>query len=259
MTHHKKVLNLAVSTGEAMLKNGGEIYRVQDTMTHILEAYGISNYHVYVVSNGIFSTIDDGNEDAFSLVRYVPLGNVNLARISAINALSREICEKHLPLEEAYDKLKQCNTVPESTSAMKILACGVGAGAFCYLFGGSLLDSLFALCLGFVLQIFLNYASRVNTSRFFMNIIGSALVTCGSILLHIANLPISVSHVIIGSIIPLVPGVIFTTSIRDFFNGDHLSGTIHLIDAVLTSICIAVGVGAVIVCYHYFGGGEIFL
>ena len=47
--------------------------------------------------------------------------------------------------------------------------------------------------------------------------------------------------VIIGAIMPLVPGIAFTTSIRDFYNGDYLSGTIHLIDALLTAICIAVG------------------
>lgn len=39
---------------------------------------------------------------------------------------------------------------------------------------------------------------------------------------------------------PLVPGIALTTSIRDFYNGDYLSGTIHLIDALLTALCIAV-------------------
>lgn len=42
---------------------------------------------------------------------------------------------------------------------------------------------------------------------------------------------------------PLVPGIALTTSIRDFFNGDYLSGAIHMIDAVLTAFCIAAGVG----------------
>lgn len=41
---------------------------------------------------------------------------------------------------------------------------------------------------------------------------------------------------------PLVPGIALTTSIRDFFNGDYLSGAIHMIDAILTAFSIAVGV-----------------
>ena len=54
---------------------------------------------------------------------------------------------------------------------------------------------------------------------------------------------IKVNEVIIGSIMILVPGVALTTSIRDFFSGDYLSGSIHLIDALLTAVCIAAGVG----------------
>ena len=34
-----------------------------------------------------------------------------------------------------------------------------------------------------------------------------------------------------------------------FFNGDYLSGTIRLIDALLVALCMAIGVGAV---YYLF-------
>ena len=43
MPDSKAVLNLAISVGEVLLKNGGEIYRVQETVTRILEAYGIQD------------------------------------------------------------------------------------------------------------------------------------------------------------------------------------------------------------------------
>ena len=37
-----------------------------------------------------------------------------------------------------------------------------------------------------------------------------------------------------------------TTSIRDFFNGDYISGAIRLIDALLIAACIALGVACVL-------------
>ena len=61
--------------------------------------------------------------------------------------------------------------------------------------------------------------------------------------------------IVIGDIMPLVPGVALTTSIRDLFNGDYLSGAIHLLDALLTAMCIAVGVGSMIILYQYIPGG----
>ena len=56
---------------------------------------------------------------------------------------------------------------------------------------------------------------------------------------------IDMDKIIIGGLIILVPGMPFTTSIRDFFNGDYLSGTIRLIDALLVAVCMAIGVGIV--------------
>lgn len=41
------------------------------------------------------------------------------------------------------------------------------------------------------------------------------------------------SHMISGSIMPLVPGLAFTNGIRDIADGDYISGTVRMIDAVL--------------------------
>jgi uncharacterized membrane protein YjjP (DUF1212 family) len=50
----KEILTLAVETGDALLRNGAEVYRVEDTVLHILKAYEITDCDVYVLSNGIF-------------------------------------------------------------------------------------------------------------------------------------------------------------------------------------------------------------
>ncbi len=43
---------------------------------------------------------------------------------------------------------------------------------------------------------------------------------------------------------PLVPGVIFTTAIRDTLNGDYASGTARIMEAVVIALAVAAGVGA---------------
>lgn len=52
----------------------------------------------------------------------------------------------------------------------------------------------------------------------------------------------------------MVPGVTFTTSIREFFNGDYLSGVIHCICAMLTAVCIALGVCGGAMLLGFMGG-----
>ena len=52
--------------------------------------------------------------------------------------------------------------------------------------------------------------------------------------------------VIISAIMPLLPGVIFTTAVRDTLNGDYSSGAARMLEAVVTALAVAVRSG----CRH---------
>ena len=103
----KEILSLAVETGDALLRNGAEVYRVEDTVMHILKAYEIEEYDVYVLSNGIFASANENKDDACSMIRHVPLGQTHLGRIAALNQLSREICSHECSLKDAWTRLEQ--------------------------------------------------------------------------------------------------------------------------------------------------------
>ncbi|MFA9462935.1 MAG: threonine/serine exporter ThrE family protein [Velocimicrobium sp.] len=257
MSESQKKLNLAILAGELLLKNGAEIFRVQQTVTLILETFEITDYNVYVVSNGIFTTVNENMEDSYSSVRHVPLGSVNLGKIAMVNQISREVCEKTCSMELAFKRLETCSRPEEYTPKLLVAACGMGSACFCYLFGGKIFGCLFAFFMGLILQIFLNVAKERELSKFITSIIGSTIVTFLSALTVQLFPTIAFDSVVIGAIISLVPGVAFTTSIRDFFNGDYLSGGIHLIDALLTAICIAVGVAAGIQVFRFLSRGII--
>ena len=95
----------------------------------------------------------------------------------------------------------------------------------------------------------------MNNSKTVTNVLGSIFISILAILFAFTGLPIHYDKIIIGGIMPLVPGIPLTNSIRDFINSDYLSGSIRLIDALLTAFCIAVGVGIVITIVQLCGGG----
>ena len=81
----------------------------------------------------------------------------------------------------------------------------------------------------------------------------AALITLVCILL--CNLlHTSASHAIIGTLMILTPGIAFTMGIRDFVQGDYLSGTIRMIDALLIAASIAIGTGLVLRLYTVLTG-----
>lgn len=257
MATAKEVLTLAVEIGDLLLRNGAEVYRVEDTVLHILQAYNIKDYDVYVLSNGIFASANENEEDACSMIRHVPLGSVHLDRIAALNQLSRRICSHEYSIPDAWENLKLCREIPSAPHYVTLFFAGLGCGCFSYLFGGTVVDAFTAFFIGIAVECFLLAAKKSKSSKFIINILGSAIVTTLSLIVLNFGLPVLHDKVVIGSIMPLVPGIALTTSIRDLFNGDYLSGVIHLMDAVLTAFCIAVGVGTIITIYQFIPGGAL--
>ena len=274
MEQSRRALELVTRIGEVLLKNGGEIFRVQQTMQLVAKAYGIPGFQVYVLANGLFVSMQEegrtitrpvesgdaaGQEHLFgqehlacqahlaSQVRYVPLSSVHLGRVAAVNNLSREIVAQKYTVEEASRKIEQIDKLPFTSNAVQTLMSGLGAGAFCILFGGSLLDSAAAFLSGLVLWIFVLFLTARGANKIMVNILASALVTAmGVLFFHLFSFGNSMDMIVIGAIVPLLPGVPLTNSIRDYLNGDYLSGTIRMIDAVLVACCIALGVGIVL-------------
>lgn len=255
MSDSKEKLTLAVEIGDALLRSGGEIYRVEDTILHILDAFGLEDFDVYVLSNGIFASANEDKEDSCSIIRHVPLSDVHLGKIAALNQLSREICDHSCSLDEAWERLRECRRLPAPKPWIQGLSCGIGCACFCYIFGGTFIDAMCALVLGIFLQYMRMNQEKRKTSKFMTNIIGSAFLTASSLLFLNLGLPVGQDKIVIGGIVPLLPGIALTTSIRDLFNGDYLSGAIHLLDALLTAMCIAVGVGFIIIIYQHIPGG----
>ncbi len=222
----KEGLIFAVDVGALMLYAGAEVYRVNDTIIHMLKALEIDNVEVYVLSNGIFASTNEQ-----SIVRNVTLGPIHLGKVSAINQLSRDLSAHRINLEEAKARFETIKQMTTAKDYILILASGIGAGAF----------------------LFLASVMR-KRSRFIRNIFGAAFVTILTIIYIKIFTNLHMGKIIIGSIMPLVPGIALTTSIRDLFYGDYLSGAIHLLDALLTAMCIAVGVGSVMSVFRMLGG-----
>ncbi|MBQ8519693.1 MAG: threonine/serine exporter family protein [Agathobacter sp.] len=257
MATTKEVLSLAVEIADVMLRNGGEIYRIEDTVIHILKAYEVENFDVYVLSNGIFASANEDKEDACSMIRHVPLGSVNLSKISYLNQLTRDLCTHKCTIAEGWERVKKAKNLPSYTNKIQYFFCGLGSACYTFMFGGGGIDFAFSFLIGLFEQMVLNYLTAHKFSRFLKLVFTSAFVSTCSILVVQTGLPVLQDKIIIGAIMPLVPGITFTTSIRDFHNGDYLSGTIHLIDALLTALCIAVGIIIPMAVFNYVGGGAL--
>ena len=247
----KRVLALALEAGRILLKNGAEIFRVEDTIDHICRRFNIESVDYFVLSNGIFITAECDDSEIFAKVKYIPMSDSHLGIVSEVNDLSREISAGKIGLEEAYEKLKEIDKRPPNSAGTQIAAAGIGCGAFCYLLGGNLPESLITSMIVVSLYTCIVFYGK-NLSKMIVNIVGGAFITV--LALVAINIPfeflVRLDRITIAAILPMFAGIPFVNSIRDIANGDFLSGIARMIDALLSFVYIAIGVGIMLSFYE---------
>ena len=174
--------------------------------------------------------------------------------MAAVNQLSRQIASGEVKtIDEAETRLAQARCIPFPKDWVQI-AAGMG-GAFCFalIFGGDLKAGLAAAAAGVAANAYLLFCGRHGVVGGFRTISTAALITLCCIL-GCSLLGTEASHAIIGTLMILTPGIAFTMGIRDFVQGDYLSGTIRMIDALLIAASIAIGTGLVLSLYAFLKG-----
>lgn len=255
-TDEKQVMDLAMKAGQILLENGAEISRVSETMNHICHAFGVNTASNFVLSNGIILTGSlTGSEASYAKVRHIPVGGICMEKIVAVNELSREIEQGQRTLAEAERRLKEIDAISAGKTLEKILASAVGSGAFCYFFGGNLKDSLVACAAGAVYGLAAFRLLSPKLSKITRNLIGGFLLTAVCACGYLLGLGEHLNYMIIGAVMPPIPGVPFINSIRELAAGDYISGAVRMLDALLAFFCIAAGVGLGILAFHQLSGG----
>lgn len=255
MSHEREVMEVAMKAGHILLENGAEIFRVEETVRRISRYYGVASSNIFTLSNGMIVTAGSKNEQYFAEVKHIPVSRSHLDRVAAVNQLSREIEAGKYTIEEVRQCLDSIGSMPGKSKHIQILSAGIGSAAFCYIYGGSIRDSLSAFIAGLLLYVFVLEVSKPYMSKIVANICGGALSTLICVILYKWNIGQQLNYMVIGSIIPLVPGVAFTNAIRDIADENYIAGAVRMLDALLVFFCIAMGVGFVFTVYNRLTGG----
>ena len=261
-----EVLEVASEAGHILLENGAEISRVEDIMNRISTHFGVSSGHFFVLSNGVFTSgraekvsKAGGQASTYANVAFIPIRGTQFSRVTAVNRLSYDISAGRCNLEEARQRLEEIKKIPAKPFWEQMLATCFSAGAFSAIFGGGFLDCTAAFLAGLALFFFIQLVSSRYMSRIVGGVANALVASLVSILCWRLGVGDCLSNIIIGAIMPLIPGVPFTNGVRDLANSDYLAGLTRLTDALLGFLCIALGVALAFLLDGCFFGGVIHL
>ena len=240
------LVSRALDVGERMLLCGGEVSRVEDTISRILKSYGASRVEVFTILSFISLTAVFEEDRVLTENRRVSIVaySNDFTRLEQLNALSREVCQSPVTPEEIERWLAAVDLPPCKKQLQELylllgyVLSGVG---FAFFFGGSWLDAVGAglccLAVWFLNWIFKRGALQRLFHAFLVSFIASALCY-GMILLGLGEHP---GRVMMAVIMVLIPGIAITNAMREVLISDTISGILRLVESLLIASAVAFG------------------
>lgn len=232
---------LAMDIGEQMLLSGAEVHRVEESISRMCQAFGAIRVDVFIITSSMVVTIHTADGATYTQTRRVTSTGINFERLHQLNSLSREICEKHLTLQEIKKKLQAAIHVKTFPLWQEFLCYAMIAGAFTLFFGGSWIEAGISFGVGALVRLSAFLCNKIITNRIFDKFFSSVMVTVLAFCSLGLGWVVSVDKIIIGNIMPLIPGIGLTNALRDLFTGDSIAGLLRSIESVLMALAIAAG------------------
>ena len=236
----EQLLTCALDIGEMMLISGAEVGRVEAAIRFICTAYGCSRTDVFTITSSIVVTVHRDGE-IYTQTRRIKEYRNDIARIEACNTLSRKVCRQPMTEEDFLSACQEVKDVRGYPLWVTFLSYIMITSSFAVFFGGNVWDALAAALSSVLLFGADQLLARIRMQRIVTTIICSAVVALSAVALtrlHIGN---SVDMICIGNVMILIPGISFTTSLRDMISGDTISGLLGLCEALLRAVAIALG------------------
>lgn len=236
--------DLAAQVGHGLAISGAETFRVEDTIRRILRAYGIE-CEVFAIPNCLTISFEAANGKPLTIMKRIGFHGNDLDAVEQFNALSRRICRETPEVEVAVQWLEETQAACRKYSLpVYYLGHYLGAFGFCFVFGGTLRDSLWAGLLGLIIGLVNGFLNRLEVNPFFRTIAASFFMAAPAYLAASLGWMDSVDSSIIGALMILVPGLLITNSMRDIIYGDTNSGINRIVQVLLSAFAIALGTAA---------------
>lgn len=241
-----QTIKLALFLGELLIKNGAETYRVEDSVLRICKSRGYN--HINCFSTPTVIIISDDKFDGLCFMKTIDNRGINMHKVSLLNTFSREFVNTVDPnIEDEINKLHEIDKLKTYPKWIYLLSTGIGS-AFCTaMLGGNQVSTFILTVLTSILAIFIfDKTLKYSSISMFATMLASSVITICGVIFHKFNMIPDASYLIVGSIMPLLPGVAFIKCMRDLISGSLMSGAARIFEVFIILAAIASGVALVI-------------
>ena len=236
-----RLLDFATDLGYELSMSGAETYRVEESVYRILGAYGVEA-EVYAVPNQLTVSITSPEGHPLTYMRRMGFHGNDLDAVERFSALSRRVCAEKPDPEEGMLLLDQARKARREHHWLAVLlGYFLGSAAFGIFFGGNLMDALIGGLGGVLTGAAGMFMDRFKANNFFKTMLSAFPLAFIPYLFGALGVINNPDAAVIGAVMTLIPGLLFTYAMRDIIFGDTNSGINRIVQVLLIALAIACG------------------
>mgnify|MGYP005897960631 CR=1 FL=1 len=248
---YDKLLNLGVELGRRLMDSGAEIYRVEESVERLLQAYGLEP-QIFAIPNCLIVSVTTPQGHPITRMCRIPTHGTDIELLERCNELCRRLCKDPVPVEEAERLVEQLSNTRQFPPQVLLLGYAMTTGFFALFFGGGFLDCLSAGLCGLAVGACILFGQFLTGSNiFFCTVVQAALASGMSLLLVRLGLGSNLEAITIGTLMVLVPGRALTNAMREIMAGDIFSGLNRTAEVLLVATAMALGTAIPLVLGQY--------
>lgn len=226
--------------GQLIMEYGGETFRVEETITRMGRAFGLTEVESFAVPSGIFISYRQADGEGQSSVKRVRLKGTDLSRVDEVNRISRHVEAGEMTLAMAHTALKRLRD-EQVSSRLSPLAWGLCAGGFAMMFGGNLPEVAVSFLLCALARLLTLLLDRFHWQEMISTLLSAFICTLPPMLALQWFPALKTEATVAGALMPMLSGLVMTGAVQDTLRGDMVSGLTHGVRALLTAALVAGG------------------
>ena len=248
------LLDLAMKLGYRLAMSGAETFRIEESINRVLSSYGVSA-EVFAIPNLLLINIETPDGQTLTRMRRIGIHGNDLDAVERYNSISRRICRD---LPSPAEAIAWIHTSDASRRIYRLpfhlLGCFLGASGFALFYGGDLSDFICSGICGILVGLVNAFMAQTKVNTFFSTIVSAFILSFAGYTMGALHIATNTDPIIIGALMILVPGLLFTNAMRDIIFGDINSGINRIVQVLLIAMAIALGTGAAwSLTTHIFG------
>jgi uncharacterized membrane protein YjjP (DUF1212 family) len=238
------LLDLVTKMGYRLAMSGAETFRIEESVNRIVAAYGLKS-ETFAIPNNLTISLKTHEGQSMTRMRRIGQHGNDLDAVERYSNLSRRICAEKPDPKEALSWLEETDRSRVYHSfPVKLLGHFLGAFGFAIFFGGGLSEAICGGLCGILLGLISHFTDKWHINQFFTTTVSSFAMAILAFRFGAIITNMNAAPAIVGTLMILVPGLLFTNAMRDIIFGDTNSGINRIVQVLIIAVAIALGVGA---------------